>query len=319
LSDNIIVPGLSEDETVTVNVLNRELKARSRRNLIRSSYYDGKRAIRQIGSVIPPQYYRLGIALGWAAKGVDGLDRRVNLEEMIWTDGDLDKIGMSELEESNFLLSELASARTDAFIHGVSYVITTQGAEGEPRALVHAKDARNAFGQWNSRKRALDNLLSVTSWDGSKITGSCCTSTGRRSTPSASTGSGRSPTAPSTRGACRRTRSCTVPAPPAAWGGPGSPGRSCRPRTAALRALIRLEGHMDIYSIPKMSSSARATACSRTPTAPRRRPGRWSSGASWLPDDEDAANPRADVKQFDAAVARAAPGRPERAREARGA
>jgi hypothetical protein len=302
LSDKIIVPGLSEDETVTVNVLADELRARSRRNLLRSSYYDGKRAIRQIGSIIPPQYYRLGIALGWAAKGVDGLDRRVSLEEFVWNDGDLDSIGMSELEESNFLLSELASGRTDAYIHGVSYLITTQGAEGEPRALVHAKDARNAFGQWNSRRRALDNLLSVTAWDGGKIAGFVLYLDGE--TISAEKIDGKWAVTD------RSEHPWHVPADPQVYR-PRSGRRMGRSRItrplmsaqdAALRALVRLEGHMDIYAIPKLILLGASDSVFKNPDGTMKASWQMILGRSFgIPDDEDAANPRADVKQFDAA------------------
>jgi len=113
-----------------------------------------------VGTVIPPQYSQIGLALGWAAKGVDGLARRCNLEQMIWTEGNLDGLGMQELTDSNFLLSEISQAETDSLINGVSYLITTKGDEsaGEPRALVHAKDALNAFAERNARTRKLDNL-----------------------------------------------------------------------------------------------------------------------------------------------------------------
>lgn len=304
MSDKIIVPGLTEDETVTVNVLAGELRDRSRRNLLRSSYYDGKRAIRQVGSIIPPQYYRLGIALGWAAKGVDGLDRRVNLEEMVWSDGDIDAIGWSELEESNFLLSELASGRTDAFIHGVSYLITTQGDEaaGEPRALVHAKDARNAFGQWNSRKRALDNLLSVTSWDGAKISGFVLYLDGE--TISAERIDGRWTVTD------RSEHPWHVPADPQVYR-PRSGRRMGRSRItrplmsaqdAALRALVRLEGHMDIYAIPKLILLGASDSVFKNPDGTMKASWQMILGRSFgIPDDDDAAVPRADVKQFDAA------------------
>ncbi len=167
----IRIQELSDDTNATINVLVKQLREKRAHNKRRSDLYDGKNAIRQVGSVIPPQYYRLGLALGWAAKGVDGLARRCRLDRMRWLDGDLQNLGMRELADSNFLFSELAQARTDSLIHGVSFLITTQGSDGEPAALVHAKDALNATGEWNNRTRRLDNLLSVTSWKDGKITG----------------------------------------------------------------------------------------------------------------------------------------------------
>lgn len=300
--EKLVVPGLSDDELATLNLCAEGLSRKAPRNLLRSSYYDGKRAAQQVGSVIPPQYANIGLALGWAAKGVDGLARRCNLERMIWADGDLDSLGMSELEESNFLLSEISQARTDSLLHGVSYLITTKGDPdaGEPASLVHAKDALNAFGEWNARRRKLDNLLSVTSKTDGRITGFVLYLDGL--TISAEKVDGK----------------WAVERSPHAWGVPADPlvyrprgsrrmGRSriTRPvmshQDSALRALVRLEGHMDIYTIPKLILLGADESIFKNADG--------STKASWqvalgrtfgIPDDDDAANPRADVKQFDA-------------------
>ncbi|MFJ6427525.1 hypothetical protein [Microbacterium maritypicum] len=127
VDETLRVQGLSDDETVDLNFLAKQLKDKAPHNKKRSDLYDGKSAIRQVGTIIPPQYHRLGLALGWTAKGVDGLARRCNLDEMVWANGDLDALGMQELEDSNFLRSELSQGRTDSLIHGISYLITTQG------------------------------------------------------------------------------------------------------------------------------------------------------------------------------------------------
>lgn len=302
--EKLSVPGLSDDELVTLNLCAEELDRKSRRNLLRSSYYDGKRAAQQIGSVIPPQYANIGLALGWAAKGVDGLARRCNLEKMIWAGGDLDSLGMSELEESNFLFSEISQGRTDSLLHGVSYLITTKGdtGAGEPAALVHAKDALNAYGQWNPRRRSLDSLLSVTGRTDGKITGFVLYVDGL--TISAEKSDGK-------WSVSRSEHAWGVPADPLVYRPRGSRrmGRSriTRPvmshQDSALRALVRLEGHMDIYTIPKMILLGADESIFKNADG--------STKASWqialgrtfgIPDDDDsqAANPRADVKQFDA-------------------
>jgi hypothetical protein len=297
-TETLSVPGLSDDETVTLNLLVEKLKGHERRNLLRSSYYDGRRAIRQVGSVIPAQYANIGLALGWAAKGVDGLGRRCNIDRFVWTDGDIDSLGIRELEDSNFLLSELAQARTDSLIHGVSYLITTQGLEGEPTALVHAKDALNATGEWNNRTRRLDNLLSVTSREDGNITGFVLYLDGV--TVSAQKVDGR-------WSVDRSEHLWGVPVDALVYR-PRTSRRSGRSRISrpamsiqdsALRALIRLEAHMDIYAIPKLvmlgADESIFTNADGTPKA------------SWqvvmgrifgIPDDDDAQNPRADIKQF---------------------
>lgn len=300
MSETLHVPGMSEDETVTLNLLVKQLKEKSRHNQKRSDLYDGKQAIRQVGTVIPPQYYRMGLALGWAAKGVDGLARRCNLDQMVWKDGTIDDLGMQELADSNFLYSELAQGRVDSLIHGVSYLITTQGdeSEGEPKALIHAKDGLNATGVWNHRKRQLDNLLSVTARENGKITGFVLYLDGV--TINADKVDGK-------WGVEKSEHPWHVPVDPLVYK-PRTSKRMGRSRItqaaishqhAALRGLIRLEGHMDIYSIPQLILLGASERVFKNADG--------SQKASWqvalgrvfgIPDDEDGAVPRADVKQF---------------------
>jgi len=247
------VPGLDDDEIRTVNLLAKQLKDKTPHNRKRSDLYDGKSALRQVGTIIPPQYYKLGLALGWAAKGVDGLARRCNLDDMVWTGGSLDDLGMQELKDSNFLMSELSQARTDSLIHGVSYLITTKGdeSEGEPAALVHAKDALNATGEWNNRKRRLDNLLSVTSRERNRITGFVLYLDGE--TVNADRVDGKWVVE-------RSEHDWHVPVDPLIYKPRTSKhmGRSRITRAAishqysALRELVRLEAHMDVFTIPQL-------------------------------------------------------------------
>lgn len=302
MSEALRVPGLSEDETVTLNALVEQLEAKSKRNLLRSSVYDGKRALKQMGSVIPPQYKRLGLILGWNAKGVDGLARRCNLERMVWAGGDLGSLGMQDLTDNNFLLSEIASGRTDSLIHGVSYLITTRGDEskGEPRALIHAKDALSATGTWNNRKRRLDDLLSVTSFKDGKITGFVLYLD--RVTINADK-----------RGLVwevnRSEHPWHVPADPMVYRPRASRrmGRSRITRStiglqdAAVRALVRMEGHMDIYSIPQLVLLGADESIFKNADGTQKASWQVALGRVFgVPDDDDAQNPRADIKQFSA-------------------
>lgn len=299
------VPGLADSELATLNRCAEELSNKQSRNSLRSSYYDGRRAVKMIGSVIPPQYSNIGLALGWAAKGVDGLARRCTLEQMIWADGDIDSLGMGKLEESNFLLSEISQARTDSLIHGVSYLITTKGdtSAGEPDALVHAKDALNAYGEWNARRRKLDNLLSVTARHDNKITGFILYLDDVTINAEKDPGKEWSVT--------RSEHPWGIPAEPLIYRPRGSRrmGRSriTRPvmshQDSALRALVRLEGHMDVYTIPKLILLGADENIFRNADGSPKESWQVALGRVFgIPDDDDpkAANPRADAKQFDA-------------------
>lgn len=295
----VLVPALTDDEQAILDALVDALNRKLPRNLLRASYYDGKRAISQVGTVIPPQYYRLGIVLGWSAKAVDTLADRCNLERFVWPDGDLDSIGGRDVFTANELGAEVAEGLVSSLVHGVCFGITTKGAEGEPPALIHFKDAMNATGQWNARTRRLDNLLSVTDRDDEgRIVGFALYLDGL------------------TIVAEKDSSGWTVDRQEHPWGVPADPlvfrPRSGRPlgtsrisravmslHDQALRTVIRLEGHMDVYSFPEMWLLGADESIFKNPDGTLK--------ASWqvmlgrikgIPDDEDATNPRADVKQF---------------------
>jgi hypothetical protein len=303
MDERITIDKLSEDEQWTFDILWNQLRAKTERNLLRASYYDGKRAIRQVGTVIPPHYYRLGVVLGWSAKAVDILARRCNLDRFIWPDGNLDDIGGGELWERNHLSSEVSSALVSSLIHGVSFLVTTRGDEGagEPPALIHAKDAMNATGEWNARTRSLDSLLSITGRDD-------------RGNPTsfALYLPGDTITAWLDDDGWQVDHSehpWGVPAEPFVYkprvGRPLGTSRISRAvmslHDQALRTVIRMEGHADVYSFPEMWLLGADQNIFKNPDGTMK--------ASWqimlgrikaIPDDDDADTPRADVKQFSA-------------------
>mgnify|MGYP006204061189 FL=1 len=86
------LPGVTSDENALINGLLSEIENRRMKNLLRTSYYDNKRTIQFVGTLIPPQYFNLGLVLGWTGKAVDALARRCNLSGFVWPDGDLDSI-----------------------------------------------------------------------------------------------------------------------------------------------------------------------------------------------------------------------------------
>lgn len=298
---SITVDGLDEFDQATVNLLLKELDDRARRNLLRSSYYDGKRAIRQVGTVIPPQYYKLAIVLGWSAKAVDILARRCNLDGIVWADGTLEDIGYDEYVEANNLTAEISGALTASLIHGPAFLINTLGLDDEPESLVHIKDALNATGEWNSRTRSLNNLLSITDRDEDG-----------QPTDLALYLDGQTVTMEKDGGwsvVDRSDHPWGVPAEALVYkprpGRPFGTSRISRPvmslHDMALRTVIRMEGHADVYSFPEMwmlgaDESIFKNADGSMKTSWQVMLGRIKA----IPDDEGAAQPRADVKQFTA-------------------
>lgn len=299
--EKITLPGLSDDENATLNRLLEHLDAKQQRNLLRASYYDGKRAIRQVGTVIPPQYYRLGIVLGWSAKAVDILARRCNLDGFVWPDGDLASLGFRDVWQGNNLGAEVDQGLVSSLIHATAFVVNTRGQAGEPDALIHFKDAMSATGEWNARRRRLDNLLSITGRDDNGKPTSLALYLDGVTLVAEKDSSGWA--------VDRQEHPWGVPVEPLPYkprvGRPFGSSRISRPvmslHDQALRTVIRMEGHMDIYSWPEMwMLGADEKIFKNADGSPK---------ASWqvmlgrvkgIPDDEEAATPRADVKQFPA-------------------
>lgn len=298
--EKLAISSLSDDENLILNLLLQQLHDKEPRNLLRESYYDGKRRARAVSAIVPPMYQRLALVLGWSAKAVDALARRCTLDGFSWADGDLASIGASDVYDNNHLRAEVNSAVISSLLHGVSFLVNTTGQDGEPTSLLHVRDARHATGEWNPRTRTLDSFLSVQSWN---------TET-QRPTSFALYLYGLTITAVLIDGRWLIERSehpWGVPAEPMVYKyhqlRPFGSSRISRPvmsiHDMALRELPRLEGHMDVYSFPEMWMLGADESIFLNADG--------SQKAAWqvvmgrikgIPDDEEASNPRADVKQF---------------------
>ena len=294
------IKGLTDDELATANRLLEQLEAKRPRNELRASIYDGKRAARQISAVIPGRYQSLGLVLGWVPKGIDALTRRCTLERFTWADGDLDAIGASELFDENALRSEMNSAVTSTTIHSASFLVNVRGEDNEPESLILARDALSATGDWNTRSRRMDNLISVTKREENRVIEFTLYLDGVTITARRENGTWTSD---------RSEHPWGVPVELLPYrprlGRPFGSSRISRPamsaQDAGVRELLRLEGHMDVYSFPELLLLGADGAVFRDEDG--------NTINSWMsmlgrikgiPDDEDAANPRAQAVQIPA-------------------
>lgn len=298
-AQKVRIPGIDSEVNAQINGLLTEIHRRRLNNVIRQTYYDNKRSIHKVGTLIPPQYFRLGLALGWSSKAVDLLARRCNLDAFVWPDGTLDDIGGTDVWDDNHLGSEIDGGIIAALIHGPAFLVNTVGGDNEPRSLLHVKDATEATGEWNRRRRSLDSLLSIVErgQDG-RVTSLALYLDGRTLTADRSDGRWSSEWQEHDYGVPAEVLPYK-PRPKRPFGS----SRITKPimglQDAATRALIRLEGHMDVWSYPELwmlgaDPSIFKNADGTQQSAWQIRLGRIRG----IPDDEEATTPRADVKHI---------------------
>jgi hypothetical protein len=304
LSNQVSLPNISDDEQALLTGLLNRLELKQLRNRLRDSYYDGKRAMTQIGSIIPPQYLKLAIVLGWSAKAVDTLADRCNLDGFVWPDGDLKSLGLGDVYDGNYFSTEISSAVTQSLLHGVSFLINTLGdpAKGEPAGCIHVKDAANATGIWDARARRLSNLLSITSRDNAgSVVGLALYLDGVTITAERDDQNGWS--------VDRSEHPWGVPAEPMVYryrtARPFGSSRISRAvmslHDQALRTVIRMEGHADTYSFPEMWLLGADESIFKNADGSQKAVWQVMLGRiKGVPDDEEASTPRVDVKQFQA-------------------
>jgi hypothetical protein len=208
------------------------------------------------------------------------------------------------LMAGNRLSARINSALMASLQHGPAFLINTRGDEsvGEPASLIHVKDALNATGEWNNRRQRLDNLLSITGRDAEGKVTAFALYLDRLTVTAEKDSSGWSVN--------RSEHPWGVPAEVMAYRAderrPLGRSRISRPimslHDQGLRAVMRLEGHMDVYAYPEFWMLGADESIFKNQDG--------SPKASWqvmlgrikgIPDDEEATNPRADVKKFDAA------------------
>lgn len=305
MSDVPKITGLSDAEQDIFAENLTQLRAKRSRNLLRAGLYDGKHAVQQLGSIIPPTYYQTAVVLGWPAKAVDLLARRCNLDGFVFPGGDLDSLGYQELVRGTGLLSELNQGFTSALLHSTAFITTTRDEDGT--VMMHARDALTATGIWSSRARRLTSAMTVAEWteddhknprdftlylDG--LTISC-----RKEGPRWSI--------------TRSAHSYGLPVDHLPYkprlGRPFGSSRISRPVISAyggaVRTAIRMEGHADVFSFPQMVLLGASSDVFRNSDGSMKPAWQVALGRVFALDDDtendDKSNQRAEVKRFESA------------------
>jgi hypothetical protein len=164
---SISVSGLDDADTDVLRRLLDQLNSKAHRNRLRRTYYDSKYFLRDFGISIPPSMRSIEAVLGWPAKAVDVLAKRLRPDGFVLPGGSADDLGIREIWDTNRLDLEAPQANTSALLHSCAFATVTLGDvdRGEPRVFVAVRSAEYATGLWNRRLRRLDAGLSIVDAD----------------------------------------------------------------------------------------------------------------------------------------------------------
>lgn len=299
----IRVADLTDGEQDALNELVLQWRTKRPRNNLRSAFYDMTNSERSLMSgQVPTVIRRRKFVLGWSAIAVDKLNRRCNLNGFYDAAGnDLDSLGLGDIVRQNRLMGEISRAGLSSLKHSVSFLVTTQGdtSIGEPEVLINARDASTSTGMWDVRRRAIRSFLSITDIDDNGEPTSMTMYLGNLNV-----------------GMVKESGRWSVQRSQHAYGVPVDPlvykadvdrpfGRSRISRSVmsihmqALGAMIRADVNGEAYSLSRyVLLGATEEAFRNADGSPK---STWEAAwdAVWaIGDDEDAAQPRADVKRF---------------------
>ena len=299
--DSITITDLTVGEQSTLNELLKQLADKTPRNLLRAAYYDGKNAVRDLGISTPPNFQRIATVLGWSAKAVDILNRRCNLDGFVVPGATVDEFGMDDLWSDNYLDTEAPQAGVSSLIHSTAFLIATQGdtEADEPKALITAKDALTGTGRWNRRQRRLDAFLSIIDSDEDAKPTEMVMYLDRLNVTMTKT--------QGTWSVERREHKFDVPVEPLVYqprlSRPFGSSRISRAvmslHDSAIRTVIRSEVSAELYSVPQRVLLGADESASKNSDGSIKTAWQAIIGRIWaIPDDEDSATPRADIKEF---------------------
>ena len=161
------INGLTDEEKYAFNECWKKWTEKLRRNLLRAQYYDQHNVLKDLEIAIPPHLTDLELVLGWPAKAVDTLARRLTLDGFVIPGDEDDRFGIRAMWRDNDMHIELPQTLTSALVHSCAFLTVTRGdpGEGEPDVLISSQSALLASGVWDARRRRLKYALTITDMD----------------------------------------------------------------------------------------------------------------------------------------------------------
>lgn len=161
------VLGLSDGSQALLTELYREWVARLPRNDLRRQYRDSKQTHKHLGISIPPVLQDLEVAVGLPDKAVEGLASRCNWDGVVSPNGSEDPFELAEILDDNRFDVEFPQSVRSAMTYSVSFISSTLGVQsmGEPPVKIMHHSALWSAGLWDRVRRQMRGFLSINDVD----------------------------------------------------------------------------------------------------------------------------------------------------------
>lgn len=160
---------LDDDTRALILALESRLQSFQPTNIVKSTYYEAKQFLKDLGIAIPPMLRSMSCAIGWPATVVDVLEERLDLTG--WALPGVDDFGLGEVFDANQLDVEASWAHLDALIYGCSFVAVSTGYEDEPDPLITMESPTVMTAITSPRSRRVEAALAVEEDDNGIVTG----------------------------------------------------------------------------------------------------------------------------------------------------
>ena len=158
------ISDVRDAEMDTIRDLIRVWRDRRDRNVVRSLYYDGEQAFKDLGLMLPPQLKNAKFYLGWANMAVRKAAIRSQFDGLRLPGQD-DPFDLAEILDQNRFGLEFSQSVVSGYKHGVSFVTVAKGAPGEPIVQIQAHEAESAAALWDYRNRRIGAGITISSVD----------------------------------------------------------------------------------------------------------------------------------------------------------
>jgi hypothetical protein len=162
MSTILDVPGLTSRENGLLGDMLLQLNAKRYRNLLRQRYINSQQVVQQLGIAVPPQLNGLETVMGWPAKAVAILGRRINFDGIV-SDGQTDPMGVGEIFNDNEIQLQAPQIQNSALSYASAFIAITPGdtGAGEPAVVMTPRSALDMTALFDRRTRRLSAALSV--------------------------------------------------------------------------------------------------------------------------------------------------------------